>query len=489
MDKHTIIKLNQQGYSNRSIAKMTKINRKTVAKYLNEYKTQLECLNDSSVDIQVVQEKIISKPKYDASTRKPRKYTEEIDRRLDEILTEEENKNRLLGPNKQKLTKTQIHQILIEEGFDISLSTITRRINNKLNKTKECFIKQEYSFGDRLEYDFGEVKLIINDQVGIYHLAVLSSPAADFRWAYLYKNQKKNVFLDSHVRFFEMIGGIHKEIVYDNMKNVVTKFVGRNEKELNEDLLKLSIYYGFSINVTNCFSGNEKGHVEGSVKIIRNKVFAREYRFSTLEEAEAHLYSELMELNKNSKIEEEKAYLAPTKPKLEIAQLSLNKVNKYSFVQVENNFYSVPEYLVGKEVSIKSYVDRIQVFLNNKKICEHKKRDGLQEISIDITHYLNSLLKKPGAIKNSLALKSIPKLKTIYDSYFNTNPKKFIEILVDNNEKNIDELIDIFKRYTKTKSLPTDSVGVGTNLNNAARHQLSQYAMLSYRKDGTSYAN
>jgi transposase len=61
------------------------------------------------------------------------------------------------------------------------------------------------------------------------------------------------------VKFFEMLGGCHREIVYDNMKNVVSKFIGRNEKELNPDLVKMSMYYGFQINVTNCFAGNEKG--------------------------------------------------------------------------------------------------------------------------------------------------------------------------------------------------------------------------------------
>lgn len=77
--------------------------------------------------------------------------------------------------------------------------------------------------------------------------------------------------MDSHVRIFEMLGGTYKEVVYDNMRNVVTRFVGKNEKELNNDLLKLSIYCGFDINVTNCFKGNEKGHVESSVKISETR--------------------------------------------------------------------------------------------------------------------------------------------------------------------------------------------------------------------------
>ena len=43
----------------------------------------------------------------------------------------------------------------------------------------------------------------------------------------------------------------------------------KTKKELNEDLVKMSLYYGFDINVTNAFSGNEKGYVEGSVKIFK----------------------------------------------------------------------------------------------------------------------------------------------------------------------------------------------------------------------------
>jgi len=232
MDKHTIIRLKQQGHSNRSVARLTGINRKTVARYWNEFNIQTKLLYSPESDVKVVQEAIVSAPSYDASNRVSRKYNHDMDQRLDEILLHEEKKNKILGNHKQKLTKQQIHKILVEEGFDISYSTIAVKINQKLNKSKECFIKQSYALGDRLEYDFGEVKLIINKALNTYHMAVMSSPCANFRWAFLYKNQKKDVFMDSHVKFFDMMGGSYREVVYDNMKNVVTKFIGRNEREL-----------------------------------------------------------------------------------------------------------------------------------------------------------------------------------------------------------------------------------------------------------------
>ncbi len=352
-----------------------------------------------------------------------------------------------------------------------------------LSKSKECFIKQDYDYGDRLEYDFGEVKLIIDGVLDTYHLAVLSSPASDFRWAFLYRNQKQEVFMDSHVKFFDMIGGIYKEVVYDNMRNVVSKFIGKHEKELNPNLIKLSLYYGFNINVTNCFSGNEKGHVEGSVKIIRNKVFSKHYKFKTYEDACAHLNNELNVINKESTIQEERLKLLPQKPKLELGILKDVIVNKYSFIRVDGNFYSVPEYLVGKEIQAKVYFNRIVIFSELSFVCEHKKKDGANEISIDINHYLHTFAKKPGALKNSLALKSLPQLKSIYDIYFSKNTKEFIEILHKNNNKTINELVDILKSYTlgENKVIEFKHIKDTVTLGTITRAQTNKYNSICIR--------
>ncbi|MBE7478361.1 MAG: IS21 family transposase [Ignavibacteriales bacterium] len=484
MDKHTIIRLKKQGHSNRAIGRLTGIDRKTVARYWNEFTVQTELLHLSESNVKAIQAAIVSEPCYDTSSRTSRKYNDEMDKKLDEILSQEEKKNLILGSHKQNLTKLQIHQELINDGFDISYSTIAVKINQKRDKSKECFIKQTYELGCRLEYDFGEVKLLIDGKLDKYYIAVISSPAADFRWAFLYKNEKKDVFMDSHIRFFEMVGGVYKEVVYDNMRNVVAKFIGRNEKTLNEDLIKMSIYYGFEINVTNCFSGNEKGHVEGSVKIIRNHIFATNYEFTTFEDAQTYLHSQLLKMNESSNINAEKECLLPYKPKLELANISSNDVNKYSFIRVDNNFYSVPDYLIGKEVSVKSYYDKIMVYAHNIFVCEHKKIDGFDGISIDIRHYLKSFLKKPGAIKNSLALKSIPYLKSIFDKHFSTNPKKFIEIIAKNKENDLKEIVKIFDDYTKaySNSVPIDNIPAKKDIYQAAKSQMARYDELCIRK-------
>lgn len=474
MDKSSIIKLKEQGYSNRKVEKMLKINRKTIAKYWNEYQTNIEKLNNTKDDLEIkeIQEKIVAKPKYNSKNRVKRKITLEFITALKNILNEELEKEKILGTNKQALTKLQIYELLKKKGFDVSYSSVANEIAKIKNSGKECFIRQDYEFGDRLEYDFGEVKLVINGITRKYYIAVLSSPAGNFRWCYLYDNCKKEIFLDSHVRFFKMLGGVYKEIVYDNMRNVVTKFIGKNEKELNEDLVKMSIYYGFEINVTNAFSGNEKGYVEGSVKYLRNKIFAENYKFISEEAAIEYMESQLIKLNENSEIEEEKKHLKIAKPPLELANITSSVVNKYGFIQVENNFYSVPEYLVGRKVTSKIYYNKILVYSDYELICEHKKIDGTKKISADIRHYLKTLSKKPGALKNSYALKSNPILRTIYNKYYIQKPKDFIQIIAENKEKSDKELEKILiKKSTNLIVLEEEK----NNINNLTRKQTSMY--------------
>ncbi|XMB66710.1 IS21 family transposase [Mycoplasmatota bacterium zrk1] len=477
MDKHAIIKLKREGKSNREVSRLLGINRKTVAIYWNkqlEYEDEL----GSTESLKSVQNKMVTNPKYDSSKRKARKYNSRIDKLLDDILDNEVEKCKELGWHKQQLTSTQIFELIKAAGHDIGLSTISYKINEKRNKVKECFIKQSYDLGERLEYDFGEVRLEIGGVLERYHIAVFSSPKSGFRWAYLYKNQKKQVFLDSHVKFFEMLGGVHKEIVYDNMKNVVNKFIGKNVKQLNDDLLKLSIYYGFDINVTNCYKGNEKGHVENSVKVIRNKVFGMKYKFISLIDAEVYLKSKLIELNKDSLINDEIEHLQKAKPKLDLARYVISKVNKYSCITIDNNYYSVPDYLVGRTVEARIYYDSIEIYSNDAFVYQHQKVDGFKEYSINIMHYLNTFVNKPGALKNSLALKSSDSLKNIYTNHYKESTREFIEFLQKNNKLSLEEIVTALE---ESKGIIIDKNLTQSNTNdleNVTRNQINKYNQL-----------
>jgi transposase len=446
VDMWKVIKMKTEGKTNREISRKTGYDRAKISEVWSRYCGQISQLGEENVDIKAIQEEMFAKPEYKKREGGRRKYTAEVEEKLKEILEEEKRKSRRLGKDhKQKMTNLQIHEKLVAMGIDISRATINTELARLRKKQKEVFVKQLYDYGDRLEYDFGEVTLNCGEGYKTYHMAVFSSPGGKFKWTYLYTNQKQDVFLDSHVKFFKMIGGVWKEVVYDNMRNVVSKFIGRNEKELNKEFLKMANYYGFTPNVTNCFKGNEKGSVECAVKTTRNQIFALRDAFASIGEAREYMHSRLVQMNEGSEIEEEKLCLMPTKPPLEISTIYERTVDQYSFIQIDTVFYSVPEELVGKKVIVKKYHDEVRVFYNNALMCKHDRLFGEGKLQVDIYHYLETLRKKPGAIRNSAALKGIPKMKAIFDTHYADKPRKFIEVFIENKGLALKEMIALFE--------------------------------------------
>ena len=68
MDISAMLKLKEKGMSNRAIAKTLGVDKKTVNKYWNQYKSNFEKLEitNNSTEVIEIQEDIVSKPKYNS---------------------------------------------------------------------------------------------------------------------------------------------------------------------------------------------------------------------------------------------------------------------------------------------------------------------------------------------------------------------------------------------------------------------------------------
>ncbi|MDQ2088197.1 IS21 family transposase, partial [Herbivorax sp. ANBcel31] len=328
----------------------------------------------------------------------------------------------------QCMTAQDIHEELIDTGYKGSYSTTCIYVRNLKNTKKEAFIRQIYEFGDVCEFDWGEVKLRENNKIKVYKMAVFTSAKNNTRIAFLYKKEDTQAFIDAHVRFFEITGGVYKTMVYDNMRVAVAKFVGPHEKEATEALKKLSLFYGFKYRFCNIYSGNEKGHVERSVDFVRRKAFSSCIDY-TFENAVEHLKKIIVKINGN-RLEEEKPYLLPYPGKYDTAEIKECFVDKYSTVTYLGNKYSVPDYLVGKYISLKSYVEEVVILFGKEIVAKHKRLYGFNEWNLNIEHYINTLSKKPGALRGSLALSQLQgNLKQLYTKHFKEAPKEYINTL------------------------------------------------------------
>lgn len=250
----------REGKSQREIQRITGVERKTIRKYIKKYEEHRKELELKGVLVESgeLMEAIVEAPKYTVGARPKRKLTEEIERKIQEHLDENEEKRRK-GRHKQLKKPMDIFEALDAEDVDISYSTVLRVVRTLEQKSKEAFIKEIYTPGDICEFDWGEVKITIGGKPQILQMAVFTSAYGNYRFAYLFTKQTTECYQEAHARFFEHIGGVYQTMVYDNMKVAVKRFVG-TEKEPTEGLLQLSLYYGFKYRFCNIRRGNEKGY-------------------------------------------------------------------------------------------------------------------------------------------------------------------------------------------------------------------------------------
>lgn len=436
-----LIKFFREGMSQREIARQVGIDRKTVKRYIEEYESKLQEIENSNGEIdkgELIQS-LVESPKYNSSNRVKRKLTNEIEEKIKEFLEENKSK-RQGGLHKQTKRIIDIHQALEDEGYSISYSTVRNAVHNLARKEKEAFIRGTYQPGGICEFDWGEVKVTIAGKQRKIQMAVFTSAYGNYRLAFLFTKQKTECFQEAHSLFFEKVGGVFQTMVYDNMKVAVKKFVG-TEKEPTEGLLKLSSYYLFQFRFCNAGKGNEKGHVEKSVDVVRRKAFAFRDTFETLEEANQYLLEVCHRLNEKTVkketnqtaeqlLQEEKGHLLPSRPPFDAARVVHPRVDKYSTVMIDQSRYSVPDHLVGEVLKVKIYSNRILCFYQEENVAEHHRLTGCHEWSLQLEHYIKTLKKKPGALANSVALQQASKkIKNIYKAYYTNSPKEFVELI------------------------------------------------------------
>jgi len=464
-----IISYYREGKTQRQIKRETGVNRKTIRKYIREYEEKKNILIGSKDgDNAELIADIVEKPKYDTSSRNKVKLTDEIISRIKFYLKENEEK-RATGRSKQQKKKIDIAEALKGEGFDISYSTVCNTITSIDRRQKEAYIRQEYGPGESCEFDWGELKLIISGKLKIFQMSVFTTAKGDYRFGDIYHSQKTECFLDTHANFFSQIGGSYKEMVYDNTRVAVAKFVSRGEKEPTEALLKLSLYYGFKFRFCNNYRGNEKGHAERSVEYIRRRIFSKKDEFESIEEARLYFKEELKKLNSRGQVLNsgksaldmlalERGHLLPQMPRYDTARTAEPRADKYSTIAVDSCHYSVPDSLVGQFIFTKVYPDRIICYYDTKEVARHKRAYGKHQWFVDVSHYIKTLKLKPGALKRSVAFSQIkPDLKSIYQKYYKGREKSFIELLELISCEGMEKINDAIKTLVKI-----DPNGIGT---------------------------
>lgn len=110
----------------------------------------------------------------------------------------------------------------------------------------------------------------------------------------------------------------------------------------------------------------------------------------------------------------------PEEP-FETGRLFTPRVDRYGQIPVRTNRYSVPIRLIGKRVRVVLHASHLVVYDQNVEVARHERLIAKGAVRLELDHYLEVLVRKPGAFPGSTALeqaRSAGKFTSVHDAWW-----------------------------------------------------------------------
>lgn len=378
MDLRSLILFKQKGLSNRKVAELMGINRKTVDSYVGRFKelslgySELLLLENSDL------EDVFSK---NGQTEKER-YEQ-----LSGMFTFIQQELRKPGCTLQVLWRDYIEKN--PEGYKYSQFTWHYRQWSKRNNISG---KLEHLAGEKLFVDFCGKKLHYIDrstgeQIAVeVFVAVL--PCSQYTYVRAVPSQKREDFISCLVYCLGWLGGVPYAIVPDNLKSAVSKG-SKYAPVLNKTFADFGLFYGCSLDPTRPYRPQDKALVERAVTLVYQRIYypIQQHTFFSLtqlndaiaerlEEYNDYLFSHGNGSRRSHFIDTEKAFLQPLPQGIySVRNYKRGTVQKTSHVYMseDKNYYSCPYRFIGLSVELQYNQDIVEIFYSNQRIAFHKR--------------------------------------------------------------------------------------------------------------------
>jgi transposase len=165
------------------------------------------------------------------------------------------------APKKQRHTAKRIYDRLVEEyGFNGSDSAVRKYVRKLRTNYQEVYIPLTADFGEQAQADWGRAKVKFNGTLTEVCLFCLKLKASKVPFVWAFHTEKLEAFLEGHKRAFDWLGGIPKEIVYDNLKTAVLKILSGSRRQEHEAFSSLKAHYLFDSIFCRPGEAHEKGY-------------------------------------------------------------------------------------------------------------------------------------------------------------------------------------------------------------------------------------
>jgi transposase len=296
---------------------------------------------------------------------------------------------------------------LKERGYPGGYTAIKDFVRPKRREARTVAVRRfETPPGHQAQVDWGDLGEIIEGDGTRSKLNgfVMTLGCSRAMFADIATDQRLPNFLRMHEAAFEYLGGVPQEILYDNTRTVVLKYLtegvdARGEVRLNPAFADFAAYWGFIPRLCRPYRPQTKGKVENGIGYVRkNFLCGREangledvrmqMRVWTATVANVRVHGTTHRIVQEA-WEEEKSSLLPAvnRRAFPLVVESIRRVTRDAYVSYQNNRYSVPWQEAGKEVLVREVGAVIEVIRDRQTLAAHARCLGrLQTVTVAAHH-------------------------------------------------------------------------------------------------------
>jgi transposase len=319
----------------------------------------------------------------------------------------------LQAPRKQQHTAAKLYRRLRDEhGYTGGYDQVRRYVGQIGRVQRETFIPLTHPPGRRLEAGFGHIYVDFPQGREQVSVLLLTWSHSGYRFAVALPSEQTEAILAGMVQGFEFFGCVPWEVWSDNPTTVATAVLEGRQRKVQSRYAALASHYCFDPRFCMPARGNEKPYVEHSVYDLQRDWATPVPRVQDL--AELNLYLRSCALAKRNHVmagrmqtvgelfEQDQQAALPLPPRaFDPFVPQTAKVDKYQTVRLDTNRYSVPRRWAFETVTIKAYVDRIEVVSGTSVIARHERSYARGEWIVEPQHYLAILGRRPAALDHS----------------------------------------------------------------------------------------
>ena len=216
-----------------------------------------------------------------------------------------------------------------------------------------------------------------------------------------------HTLIQCHLNAFDYFGGYTKEILYDNMKQIVLKRAPVSSDSIwNPDFEDFFKHYGFIPRLCRPYRPQTKGKIENSVGFVKRD-FLMGGEFHSFSDLNHQAQIWLARINSTihgttneipmERLSREGLKNYDAVPPYHNIRNESRKISRDSYISYLGNRYSVPYRFAGRNCSLQVSGKTLTVVIGRDVICTHEIRQGHCEISRNKEHFqglLSEILKQ-----------------------------------------------------------------------------------------------